>query len=63
MTGPDSLAAPVGSWDLAGINQVAAASGDLRFRWLSDLAYHEWTLTEIQQGIMLPQLLSRLQSI
>lgn len=63
MTGPDSLAAPVGSWDLAVINQVAAATVDLRFRWLSDLAYHEWTLTEIQQGIMLPQLLSRLQSI
>lgn len=63
MTGPDSLAAPVGAWDFGRIHDTAWVSEDARYRWLSDLAYHEWTLPEIQQGIMIPQLLSSLQSI
>ena len=58
-TGPDSLAAPVSLQDLT---QVESPQRPDRSAWLVDLCHTEWTLPEIESGVMLDQLLARIQS-
>ena len=53
--GPDSLAYDVGNHDLARINSPSMPD---RTQWLNDIAYTEWTLVEIEQGIPLNRLTS-----
>ena len=55
--GPDSLAFDVGNTNLAGINAPLMPD---RTQWLNDLAYTEWTLEEIEQGLPLKRLTSSL---
>ena len=55
--GPDSLAYDVGNHDLARINSPSMPD---RTQWLNDIAYTEWTLDEIEQGIPLNRLTSYL---
>ena len=55
--GPDSLAFDVGSTNLASINSPAMPD---RTQWLNDIAYTEWTLDEIKEGIPLNRLTSYL---
>lgn len=52
--GPDSLAAPVANQDLACIENPRLLD---RQQWLNDLAYTEWTLDEIVQGLPLDRLI------
>jgi hypothetical protein len=54
-TSPASLSAPVGNFDLANIEKPLRPE---RQQWLNDLAYTEWTVEEIKQGIPLGRLLS-----
>lgn len=51
--GPTSLAAPVGNLNLADIEQPHMPD---REQWANDLAYTEWNLEEISQGIPLDRL-------
>ena len=53
--GPDSLAFDVGCTNLASINAPVMPD---RTQWLNDIAYTEWTLDEIEQGIPLNRLTS-----
>lgn len=53
-TGPDSLAAPVANLDFARIESPHRPD---RQQWLNDLAYCEWTLEEISQGLPLDRLM------
>ena len=55
--GPDSLAFDVGCTNLASINGPVMPD---RTQWLNDIAYTEWTLEEIEQGIPLKRLTSSL---
>ena len=55
--GPDSLAYDVGCTNLASINGPVMPD---RTQWLNDIAYTEWTLEEIEQGIPLKRLTSSL---
>lgn len=59
-TGPDSLAAPVASQDLT---QIESPKRLDREQWLQDLCHTEWTLAEIESGVMLDQLLTRIKSL
>lgn len=59
-TGPDSLAAPVANLDWSQIENPVRPD---RESWLLDLCHTEWTLPEIEQGIMLEQLLGRIKSL
>jgi len=54
-----SLAAPVGNLDISGIETPRRPD---RESWLINLCHTEWTVTEIDQGIPIQRLLSRLQS-
>jgi hypothetical protein len=54
-TSPASLSAPVGNFDLACIEKPLRPE---RQQWLNDLAYTEWTVEEIKQGVPLSRLLS-----
>ena len=54
-TSPTSLSAPVGNFDFACIEKPLRPE---RQHWLNDLAYTEWTVEEIAQGIPLNRLLS-----
>jgi hypothetical protein len=51
--GPDSLAWPVANHSLANIENPETPD---RTQWLNDLAYTEWTIPEIAQGIPLKKL-------
>ena len=53
--GPDSLSFDVGCPNLASINAPVMPD---RTQWLNDLAYTEWTLDEIEQGLPLNRLTS-----
>ena len=55
--GPDSLAFDVGCTNLASINAPVMPD---RTQWLNDIAYTEWTIEEISQGIPLNLLTSKL---
>lgn len=61
--GPNSQAAEIGDWNLADIDTRTPVRGRERLQWVSDLAYTEWTQQEISQGIMIPALVSRLESL
>jgi hypothetical protein len=56
-TGPDSLA-----WDVANhsLDTIEAPEMPDRTQWLNDLAYTEWTIEEIRQGLPLKRLTNRL---
>jgi hypothetical protein len=54
-TSPVSLSAPVGNFELANIEKPLRPE---RQQWLNDLAYTEWTVEEIKQGLPLNRLLS-----
>lgn len=54
-TGPDSLAAPVACQDLTMIENPSRPD---RQQWLNDLAYCEWTVEEIAQGLPLARLMT-----
>lgn len=53
--GPTSLASPVANLDLASIENPRLTD---RQQWLNDLAYTEWTVDEIAQGLPLDRLIS-----
>ena len=53
-TSSSSLCAPVGNFDLANIEKPLRPE---RQQWLNDLAYTEWTVEEIKQGLPLARLL------
>tara|TARA_B000000609_G_C24127788_1_gene323491 strand:- start:358 stop:1101 length:744 start_codon:yes stop_codon:yes gene_type:complete len=55
--GPDSLAFDVGCPNLASINAPVMPD---RTQWLNDIAYTEWTIEEISEGIPLNLLTSKL---
>ena len=59
-TGPDSLAAPVSLQDLSLIESPVTPDRD---QWLAELAHTEWTLHEIESGLMIDQLLTRIKSL
>lgn len=54
--GTTSLASPVANFDLADIEKPLRPE---RQQWLNDLAYTEWTIKEIQQGLPIKLLLSK----
>ena len=55
--GPSSLAYDVGNHDLSDIGRPRKPD---RTQWLNDIAYTEWTVEEISQGLPLIRLTSRL---
>ena len=55
--GPDSLAYDVGNTDLTKINSPSMPD---RTQWLNDIAYTEWTIEEISQGLPIKRLTSML---
>jgi len=55
--GTTSLAGPVANFDLANIENPMRPK---RQQWLNNLAYTEWTIDEIQQGLPIKLLLSKL---
>ena len=59
-TGPDSMAAPVSTqaW-----TQIESPARPNREQWFLDLCHTEWTLPEIESGVMLDQLLARIKSL
>jgi hypothetical protein len=59
-TGPDSLAAPMGQQDWS---QIETPIRPDRSSWLTELCHTEWTLPEIESGVMLDQLLARIKSL
>lgn len=59
-TGPDSLAAPVANLDWSQIESPARPD---REQWLQQLCHTEWQLDEIASGVMLEQLLGRIESL
>lgn len=63
ITGPDSLAAPIGTWQLDNVGSLQPIAADVRERWIADLVYHEWRLSELAQGVPISTLISRLESI
>ena len=54
--GSASLASPVANFDLANIENPMRPE---RQQWLNDLAYTEWTINEIQQGLPIKLLLAK----
>lgn len=63
IVGPDSLCTPLGRWDFSQIDNFETASSAQKLSWISDLVYTEWTEQEICQGVMVPQLVSYLESL
>jgi hypothetical protein len=57
VVGNTSLASPVGNFDVSTINNLSKPD---RTQWLNDLAYTEWTVDEIDRGIPLDRLISKL---
>ena len=58
VVGPTSLAAPVAESDLLNIENPRIVD---RQQWLNDLAYTEWTVEEIAQGLPLDRLIGYFQ--
>jgi hypothetical protein len=57
--GESSLAAPVATWDFSRIEDPEMPD---RVQWANDLAWTEWTVAEIEQGIPQRYLLDRLHN-
>lgn len=60
LTGSDSLAAPVANLNWMQIESPIRPDRDA---WFLDLCHTEWTLPEIEQGVMMDQLLTRIKSL
>jgi hypothetical protein len=58
-TGPESLAAPVANLRLARIEDPNMPD---RQQWANNVAYTEWTIEEIAQGLPLARLIDKLKS-
>jgi hypothetical protein len=58
-TGPESLAAPVANLRLARIEDPDMPD---RQQWANNIAYTEWTIEEISQGLPLQRLIDKLKS-
>jgi hypothetical protein len=59
-TGPESLAAPVANLNLKRIEDPDMPD---RQQWANNIAYTEWTIEEISQGIPLKRILHKLEEI
>lgn len=59
-TDASSLAAPVSEQDW---NKIESPQRPDRAKWLIDICHTEWTLPEIEQGVMLEQLLARIKTL